>query len=83
MNENPGSYAVIHGYADNSGSYEYNMELSYKRAEAVANYLKNKHNIDPARIVVMWYGDLNPKASNDTSEGRRLNRRVEIAVGLD
>ena len=34
-------------------------------------------------MVVKWYGALNPVATNDTEEGRRLNRRVEIAVGLD
>jgi OOP family OmpA-OmpF porin len=83
MNENPGSYVVIHGYADNTGSYEYNMKLSRRRTESVAGYIAGNHNIDRSRMVIMWYGDLNPTAPNDTPEGRQLNRRVEIAVGLE
>jgi OOP family OmpA-OmpF porin len=77
------SYIVMHGYADNTGSAEYNMKLSRRRAETVADYLTDKFGIDRMRMLIMWYGDLNPIASNDTPEGRRLNRRVEIAVGLE
>ena len=83
VQENPNSYVVIHGYADNTGSSEYNMKLSHRRAESVANYLTSNFGIESARIVVMWFGSLNPTAPNDTPEGRNLNRRVEIAVGLD
>ena len=83
VNANPGSYVVINGYADSTGAAEYNMKLSHRRAESVANYLKNNHGIDDTRMVLMWYGDLNPTASNDTDEGRKLNRRVEIGIGLE
>lgn len=83
VNDNPGSFIVINGYADNTGAAEYNMKLSHRRASSVADYLKNNHGIDDSRMVIMWYGDLNPTASNDTEEGRRLNRRAEIAVGLE
>jgi OOP family OmpA-OmpF porin len=83
MKENPTSYVVMHGYADSSGDPEYNMKLSRRRAEAVAGYLADNFDIGSDRMVVMWFGSLNPTASNDTEEGRRLNRRVEIAVGLD
>ena len=83
VNANPGSYVVIHGYADSTGAAEYNMKLSHRRAQSVADYLMKNHNIDESRMVVMWYGDLNPTASNDTEEGRRLNRRAEVAVGLE
>ncbi len=58
------------------------MKLSHTRAQSVVDYLKNNHGIDENWMVVMWYGDLNPNASNDTEAGRRLNRRAEIAVGL-
>jgi OOP family OmpA-OmpF porin len=83
MQANPNSYVVMHGYADNTGSSEYNMKLSHKRAEAVADYLADKFGIESKRMVVMWFGSLNPAASNDTEEGRKLNRRVEIAVGIE
>jgi len=83
MQENPSSYVVMHGYADNTGSSEYNMKLSHRRAEAVSNYLAGNFGIEPDRMVVMWFGSLNPTAPNDTPEGRTLNRRVEIAVGIE
>ena len=83
VKENPNSYVVIHGYADNTGSSEYNMKLSHRRAESVANYLTSNFGIESARIVVMWFGSLNPTATNDTDEGRKLNRRAEIAVGIE
>ena len=57
------------------------MELSLKRVGIVTEYLKNKFNISPDRILPLWYGEINPIADNSTAEGRRLNRRVEIAVG--
>jgi OOP family OmpA-OmpF porin len=76
------AYAVMAGYTDSVGSEEYNLGLSRRRAESVANYLMNNHNIDRSRIVMNWYGKANPIASNDTEEGRSMNRRVECAVGL-
>jgi outer membrane protein OmpA-like peptidoglycan-associated protein len=79
--ENPQTFVVIHGYADNQGDPEYNMKLSRSRAEAVANHLRKGFNVPENRMVVMWYGDLNPVARNDTEKGRAKNRRVEIAVG--
>ena len=81
IQENPQSFVVIHGYADSRGEAEYNMKLSHRRAEAVADYLRKGFNIAENRMVVMWYGDLNPIAGNDTEEGRARNRRVEIGVG--
>jgi len=83
MQNNPNSYVVMHGYADSAGPSEYNMKLSHRRAESAANYLAGNFGIEPERMVVMWFGSLNPTAPNDTPEGRKLNRRVEIAVGLD
>lgn len=79
--ENPQTFVVIHGYADNQGDAEYNMKLSKRRALAVANPLRKDFNLPENRMVVMWYGDLNPVASNDTEDGRARNRRVEIGVG--
>ncbi len=81
VQEHPGTYVLIHGYADNQGDPEYNLRLARRRAEAVANYLKKHFNIAENRMAVMWYGDLNPVAPNDTEEGRARNRRVEIGIG--
>jgi OOP family OmpA-OmpF porin len=81
LQSKPDTYVVIDGHADNIGSAEYNMYLSRRRAESVAAYLTNNYNIGSDRIVVLWYGSANPVASNDTPEGRALNRRAEVAVG--
>lgn len=81
LNEHPKAYAVIDGYTDPSGDFEYNMRLSRRRTESVAEYLMYKHNIEENRLVMLWFGAVNPIASNDTEEGRQKNRRVEIAIG--
>jgi OOP family OmpA-OmpF porin len=81
LQKNPEAYLVIEGYADNVGDPEYNMHLSRRRAESAADYLTQKYDVDPSRMVVNWYGSTNPIASNATMEGRAMNRRVEIAVG--
>jgi OOP family OmpA-OmpF porin len=81
LQENPDAYAVLVGYTCNLGSEEHNLGLSRRRAGIVAEYLRNNFNISPDRIVSLWFGELNSVADNSTEEGRRLNRRVEIAVG--
>lgn len=77
--EYPESYIVLRGYTDSVGKDEYNMALSKRRAMAVADFLKEM-GIDGDRIVVQWNGSANPIATNDTDEGRALNRRVEMLV---
>jgi outer membrane protein OmpA-like peptidoglycan-associated protein len=81
LQKNPSAYAVLAGYTDIVGTADYNLGLSRRRAENVADYLTSKWNIEPDRIVLNWYGQANPIASNESAEGRRLNRRVEIAIG--
>jgi OOP family OmpA-OmpF porin len=83
MQENPNSYVVLAGFADSVGDQEYNLGLSRRRAESAGAYLQENANIDADRIVVEWFGKLNPVADNSTPEGRRLNRRVESAVGFN
>ena len=82
LQSTPDSYVILAGFTDSVGSEEYNLGLSRRRAESAAAYLINNANVDEDRIVMDWFGKLNPVAGNDTSEGRRMNRRVEIAVGL-
>jgi OOP family OmpA-OmpF porin len=81
LQNHPDAYVMLVGYTDSVGSEEYNLDLSHRRANSAANYLTSAHNIDRDRIVVNYYGEANPIASNDTEDGRAQNRRVEIAVG--
>jgi len=80
LQANPKAFVAIQGFTDNRGTPEYNMELSRKRAEAVADYVTKNFKLDSGRVTAMWYGEGNPVASNDTAEGRAKNRRVEVAV---
>jgi outer membrane protein OmpA-like peptidoglycan-associated protein len=78
LQQYPDQAIIIQGHSDNRGSEEANRRISLKRAEAVRDYLVKRHGIDPGRIKVEAYGSERPVASNDTEEGRRQNRRVEI-----
>jgi OOP family OmpA-OmpF porin len=69
----------VAGHTDSLGPAEFNQHLSEQRAAAVKAYLV-EHGIDAGRISVIGYGEARPRGSNDTVEGRRLNRRVEIRV---
>ena len=77
LQETPKARLALSAFTDSTGSQEYNLGLSHRRVEAVADYLTEKFNISPDRIVLVWYGEANPVASNATSEGRALNRRAE------
>jgi outer membrane protein OmpA-like peptidoglycan-associated protein len=70
----------ISGHTDASGGAAHNQALSEKRAQAVANYLMQKGNINAARVKTVGYGKRRPVASNATEEGRQQNRRVEIDI---
>jgi OOP family OmpA-OmpF porin len=88
---NPESYVVIEGFTDSTGDPKYNLDLSRRRAESVKNFLMqteifsageaNINAIAEKRLVTLWYGKDLPVASNDTAEGRQLNRRVRLTVG--
>jgi outer membrane protein OmpA-like peptidoglycan-associated protein len=69
----------IFGYTDSTGSPEYNLTLSQKRAESVKNYLTSKGLLS-SRFKTNGLGIANPIATNDTPEGRTQNRRVEFAI---
>jgi outer membrane protein OmpA-like peptidoglycan-associated protein len=67
----------VAGHTDAVGPEDYNQRLSVQRAEAVKAFLTER-GVDASRISVVGYGELQPRDTNDTVEGRRLNRRVEI-----
>ncbi len=81
LKANPSAFVAIDGYADSVGPEEANLWVSRRRVMSVAVYLLEQFDIDPLRIVPMWYGELNPTADNSSVNGRVLNRRVESAVG--
>jgi outer membrane protein OmpA-like peptidoglycan-associated protein len=74
-----GRELMIVGHTDATGTDSYNMNLSRQRAQATADYLMSQ-GIPSSRIRVVGRGEEEPVASNDSAEGRQLNRRVEIAV---
>ncbi|MEH0688370.1 OmpA family protein [Vibrio cholerae] len=79
MKQYPQSTVTITGHTDSTGSAAYNQTLSEKRAQAIAGLLENE-GIDASRITAEGKGESSPIASNETSEGRQKNRRVEINV---
>jgi outer membrane protein OmpA-like peptidoglycan-associated protein len=70
---------LIEGHTDATGTEEYNLGLSQRRAQSVSNYLAGME-VDSRRFTIMGYGESQPVASNETVEGRQANRRVEVAV---
>ena len=77
MQKTPKARLALSGFTDNKGSSAYNLDLSRRRVESVAKYLEKNYNIGPERMVLNYYGEANPVASNDTDEGRAQNRRIE------
>jgi OOP family OmpA-OmpF porin len=74
---NPEITGELRGHTDSVGPEEYNMQLSKRRAEAVHEYFVKK-GVARERLRAVGYGESSPVASNDTPEGRHLNRRVEL-----
>ncbi|MCK4442284.1 MAG: OmpA family protein [Sulfurovaceae bacterium] len=76
---NRGSKVVIEGHTDSSGNSTHNLILSENRAKAVASRLFQL-GVSPSRITVIGKGETMPIASNDTKEGKQLNRRIEAIL---
>ncbi|MEN8375442.1 MAG: OmpA family protein [Gemmatimonadota bacterium] len=74
-----GRELMIVGHTDATGADDYNMNLSRERAQSTADYLMSR-GVSPSRVRVVALGESEPVASNDTADGRQLNRRVEIAM---
>jgi outer membrane protein OmpA-like peptidoglycan-associated protein len=79
MNENPNLKIQISGYTDDIGTPADNLKLSAGRALSVVNYLLYK-GVLKERLSYKGYGEANPIATNDTEEGRAMNRRTELRV---
>lgn len=70
---------LVSGHTDADGSDEYNQKLSEDRANAVGNFMKTQ-GIISSRLSTAGLGETEPVASNETADGKKLNRRVEVAI---
>lgn len=85
LNENLSDFNVgIEGHSDNEpikhSGWKSNWELSTARALSVLHYMNEEKGVSGNRLSAIGYGEHHPVASNDTKEGMRLNRRVEVVV---
>ena len=69
----------VTGHTDSTGGYQYNMQLSQRRADSVSAYL-SAQGVQAVRLQARGFGPDRPVAGNDTPEGRQQNRRVEITL---
>ena len=76
----PGWLIVIAGHTDNTGDEQSNQTLSLKRAESVRDWMRDTGDVPESCFAVQGYGESRPAATNDTAQGRALNRRVEISL---
>ncbi len=79
INEFEKTYVDVTGHTDSTGPEAYNMQLSVARANSVARYLESRQVV-AQRIYTQGMGEGRPIATNDTVQGRALNRRVEILL---
>jgi chemotaxis protein MotB len=89
LNKLPDVTIVVEGHTDNKqytiakGEVKNNWDLSSMRAAAVANIIVTEGNLDAKRVVAEGHSEYEPVASNDTPEGRSLNRRIELVLSPD
>ena len=79
LNRYPDTTVTIVGHTDNTASAARNMRLGQMRADAIKNLLVRK-GLSPGRITTESQGESNPIASNNTPDGRKENRRVELTI---
>jgi outer membrane protein OmpA-like peptidoglycan-associated protein len=78
FDENPSLSMLIVGHTDSAGSYDYNLDLSTRRANSVVSALVETYGVDRSLLLPVGVGMAAPVASNDDEAGRALNRRVEL-----
>jgi outer membrane protein OmpA-like peptidoglycan-associated protein len=79
VNEFQQTVIEVAGHTDSTGAFQYNVDLSQRRAGAVGTYLRTR-NVLVDRIIEVGHGPSLPVASNDTVQGRQMNRRVELTL---
>lgn len=80
MKQYPNTVVTIEGHTDSHGKDDYNQALSQRRVDAVKQVLISQFGVSVERLSAIGYGESQPRASNDTVEGRQLNRRVVAVV---
>jgi len=79
LNKYPDTNILVEGDTDNTGTEDYNVLLSERRAQSVSNYLMSL-DVTGSRVSQVGLGETNPISSNATDYGRQQNRRVEVAI---
>lgn len=75
----PAAKFVFVGHTDSRGSDDFNLRLSQRRAEALVRWYTDR-GIDSSRLTALGLGETEPIASDDTPEGRQMNRRIEVTI---
>lgn len=79
INNYPKTILMVEGHTDSAGTEQYNQALSERRANSVKNVL-TINSVNATRITTVGMGEYQPKASNETTQGKQLNRRVELSI---
>ncbi|PSL22548.1 OmpA family protein [Chitinophaga ginsengisoli] len=79
LNKYPDTYVRVEGHTDTTGTYDYNMKLSERRAVAVSNFLKAQ-GVAANRVQAYWYGATQPVVPNNSDANKAKNRRVEFSI---
>jgi outer membrane protein OmpA-like peptidoglycan-associated protein/ATP-dependent protease HslVU (ClpYQ) peptidase subunit len=80
INSFPNPDVVVSGHTDSMGGAEVNQQLSQQRAETVASFLEKVGGIDRHHLTAIGYGESRPVANNESKQGRRSNRRIEVLI---
>lgn len=75
----PDTEIQVDGHTDSTGTAEWNMELSKRRAESVGNYM-NTQGVDATRFKIVAWGETMPTSAENTTDGLQANRRVEVGI---
>jgi outer membrane protein OmpA-like peptidoglycan-associated protein len=80
LKKNPQQSFYVVGHSDTAGSYEHNVDLSQRRAQAVAAILTSKYAVAKPRLTAVGVGPVAPTGTNANDAGRTRNRRVELVL---